>query len=68
MVDFKENQLYIFATLFKKGQLLKDKNLLLEEQILSFRSKPFLIEAIRFIQKFAPLSEWWKGQIYTILE
>ena len=49
-----------FASLINKSQLLN------EEQILSFKSWAYLRrEAVRNLQKFSPLSKWWKGRIYT---
>ena len=32
-----------FVPLFSRGQLIKENNLLLYEQILSFNSRPFLV-------------------------
>ena len=37
-------QLSYFVSLFSRGQLLNEKNLLLQEQILSFKSRPHVKE------------------------
>ena len=42
-----------FAALCSEGQLLKEKNLLLLEQMFPFKSRPYLRkEAMRNLQKF----------------
>ena len=62
MGRFSRDQLCIFAFLFNEGQLLKEKNLLSKEQILSFKSWRYLRkEAIRNYKTCSPLSKWWKG-------
>ena len=60
-VGFKKNQFYIFASFFNKGQLLKEKNFLLEEQILSLKSRPYLRKEAIKLQKLFPLVKLVEG-------
>ena len=61
-VDFQANQLCILPLLFSDGQLLKKKNLLLLEQILSFKTRPYLRkEAMRNLRKLFPLVSMMEG-------
>ena len=70
----RESTLYL-ASLFNEGQLLKEKNLLHLEQILSFKSRPYLRkrsnETMRNLRKFLPPPPCKNGgrvQTNTILE